>query len=291
MTAALAISHLERRFGGLKAIDDVSLTVNAGEVVAVVGPNGAGKSTLIQLVTGFIRPNAGTVHFKGRDITRAAPESIAALGVSRTFQTSRIFPSLSILESVMMGTQADLIGTRGRAHTFGAVLKELTSVALRLPSYRRTRRELEDKAETVLNLFGDRLWPNRNNPAFSLSYANRRRLEIARALISDPALLLLDEPAAGMNPTETAELTDLIADLHARRPELAIVLVEHKLDVVRRLASRVMVLNQGKTIVEETPEEALSDPRVIEAYLGTRASPETARDMAPEPLRTAAADG
>ncbi|MEM7696327.1 MAG: ABC transporter ATP-binding protein [Pseudomonadota bacterium] len=280
MTAALTLSGIERRFGGLKAIDNVSLTVSAGEVVAIVGPNGAGKSTLIQMVTGFIRPNAGRITFEGRDITRAAPETIAALGVARTFQTSRIFPTLSILESVMMGTQPDLLGLRGHHKRPGAVVKELASVAFRLPAYRARRAALQEKAEGVLKLFGERLWPNRDNPAFSLSYANRRRLEIARALVADPKVLLLDEPAAGMNPTETAELTDLIADLHARRPELAIVLVEHKLDVVRRLAARVMVLNQGSVIVEETPEEALSDPRVIEAYLGTRAAPETAKDLA-----------
>ncbi|MEM8664894.1 MAG: ABC transporter ATP-binding protein [Pseudomonadota bacterium] len=279
MTVALSLENLERRFGGLKAIDDVSLSVDAGEVVAVVGPNGAGKSTLIQMVTGFVRPNAGRISFMGRDITRAAPESIAALGIARTFQTSRIFPTLSIMESVLMGTQPDLLGLRGRARAPGAVLKELASVALRLPSYRRKRAELEEKAEGVLKLFGERLWPNRDNPAFSLSYANRRRLEIARALIADPKVLLLDEPTAGMNPTETAELTELIADLHERRPELAVVLVEHKLDVVRRLSGRVLVLNQGSVIVEETPDEALSDPRVIEAYLGTGATPETARDV------------
>lgn len=278
MSAILVLDNIERRFGGLKAIDGVSLKVDTGEVVAVVGPNGAGKSTLIQVVTGFVRAHAGTVTFKGRDITSAAPETISALGMVRTFQTSRIFPSLSIMESVMMGAQADLIGTRGHARAPGAVMKELVNVALRLPGYRRTRRLLEEKAEGVLKLFGDRLWPNRDNPAFSLSYANRRRLEIARTLIADPAVVLLDEPTAGMNPTETAELTELIADLHASRPELAIVLVEHKLDVVRRLSNRVLVLNQGRTIVEETPEEALSDPRVIEAYLGSRATPQTARD-------------
>jgi branched-chain amino acid transport system ATP-binding protein len=216
----------------------------------------------------------------GRDITRAAPEVISAAGISRTFQTSRVFPALTVFDSVMMGVQSELIGYHrpgGRG-----VLAEIASVTFRLPGYRRRLAALEARAEEVLQLFGERLWPRRDAPAYSLSYANRRRLEIARALVAEPAFLLLDEPTAGMNPTETRELTELIAELHQRRPHLSILLVEHKLDVVRRLAGRVVVMNQGKVIVEETPEEALSDPRVIEAYLGHRAA---------EAADRAAADG
>ena len=271
MATSLRLEGVTHAFGGLKALDDVSLTFREGEINAVVGPNGAGKSTLIQTITGFVRPDAGRVLLGKRNITRAAPETISTAGIGRTFQTSRVFPALSVFDSVMVGVQAELIG--GHAGLAGGgVLGELASVVFRLPAYRARLKALEARAEATLKLFGERLWPNRSHPAFSLSYANRRRLEIARALVAEPDFLLLDEPAAGMNPTETVELTELIAELHNRRPRLSIVLVEHKLDVVRRLAGRVVVMTQGRVIVEKTPDEALSDPRVVEAYLGTRAA-------------------
>jgi len=266
----LRLDHVTRSFGGVTAVNDVSVAFAEGEVNAVVGPNGAGKSTLIQIVTGFVRPDKGSVRLGEREITRSAPEVISAAGVARTFQTSRVFPALTVFDSVMMGAQSELIGYHRPGG--GGVLGEIAAVVLRLPGYRRRLAALEARAEDVLKLFGERLWPKRDDPAYSLSYANRRRLEIARALVCEPDFLLLDEPTAGMNPTETKELTQLIADLHARRPNLSIVLVEHKLDVVRRLAGRVVVMNQGAVVVEETPDEALSDPRVVEAYLGHRAA-------------------
>jgi len=267
----LRLQSLTRHFGGLTATDDVSLEIPQGQLLAVVGPNGAGKSTLIQLITGFLRPDSGHIRFDGHDITGRKPEAIAALGVARTFQTSRVFPGLSVFDSVMVGVQAELLGGGRWPHRRGP-FRELLDVLLHRRAYREQLRSLETRAEQVLQLFGERLWPHRDSPAFGLSYANRRRLEIARALVAEPRLLLLDEPTAGMNPTETAELTELIHQLHADRPDLTIVLVEHKLHVVRRLAHRVVVMNQGAVLVDETPEEALDDPRVIEAYLGKRAA-------------------
>ena len=237
----------------------------------MVGPNGAGKSTLLQMISGVIRPQKGEIWFGDQRITGLKPEAIVALGVARTFQTSRVFPALTVFESVMMGNQAALIGGGRTPKRFGA-LREFGSVLLRLPAYRRRVAELERATEDVLKLFGERLWPRRSDRALSLSYANRRRLEIARALVSNPDVLLLDEPAAGMNPTETGELTELIGELRARHPAMTIVMVEHKLQVVRQLADRCVVMNQGAVIVDAPSAEALEDPKVIEAYLGTRRS-------------------
>lgn len=271
-SGSLSLTNLTRRFGGVVAANAVTFDVARGEFVAVVGPNGAGKSTLLQMISGVIRPQDGIIKLGGREITRLKPEAIAALGLARTFQTSRVFPALPVWDSVMVGTQAGLIGGGRSPKRFGA-LHEMAAVLLRLPAYRHRLAELEAQAEEVMKLFGNRLWPRRAEPAYSLSYANRRRLEIARALVSRPDILLLDEPAAGMNPTETDELTVVIAELRARRPELTIVMVEHKLQVVRRLAARCIVMNLGSVIVDERPEQALQDERVIEAYLGTRKSP------------------
>lgn len=271
MTNVLEIRCVSRRFGGVVAANDINLTIAKGEFVAVVGPNGAGKSTLLQMISGVIRPNEGEIRFAEREITGLKPENIASLGVARTFQTSRVFPSLTIFDSVMTGTQIALIGG-GRAPTRFGVIGELASVLFQLPAYRQRQQELATKAEEVMKLFGDRLWPRREDQAFSLSYANRRRLEIARALVAEPDVLLLDEPAAGMNPTETAELTEVIRELRTRRPDMTIVMVEHKLQVVRELADRTVVMNQGAVIVDGPSVEALEDPLVIEAYLGTRRS-------------------
>ncbi|MGE0797174.1 MAG: ABC transporter ATP-binding protein [Lautropia sp.] len=268
---SLRLQGVNRRFGGVVAADAIDLTIARGEFVAVVGPNGAGKSTLLQMISGVIRPQSGEIWFGDRRITRLRPEAIAALGLARTFQTSRVFPALTVRDSVMMGNQAALIGGGRLPVRFGAAA-EFASVLLRLPAYRRRVAELEAAAEAVIKLFGERLWPRRADRALSLSYANRRRLEIARALVAQPDVLLLDEPAAGMNPTETDELTDLIGELRSRRPAMTIVMVEHKLQVVRRLADRCIVMNQGAVIVDAPAAAALEDPKVIEAYLGTRRS-------------------
>lgn len=268
---ALRLDKVSRRFGGVVAADALDFTIEPGEFLSVVGPNGAGKSTLLQMICGFIRPQEGEIRLGERRIDRLRSETIATLGIARTFQTSRVFPMLTIMDSVMVGTQAGLIGGGRAPRRYGA-LTELASVLLRLPAYRRRAAEAEARAEATMKLFGDRLWPRRFDQAFSLSYANRRRLELARALVAEPDILLLDEPAAGMNPTETDELADVIAELRRQRPGMTIVMVEHKLQVVRRLSERCIVMAQGAVIVDDTPAGALEDPRVIEAYLGTRTS-------------------
>jgi len=276
----LAIAHLTRRFGGLKAVDDVSFSVAAGETIAVVGPNGAGKSTLFQLINGVLRPDRGSIRLDGEELVGREPEAIAALGVGRTFQTSRVFPALSILDSVRIGQTPALIGG-GRHGARRDPFFEIVSALL--PQGRRAERAaLDARVRSVLELFGDRLWPRRADRADSLSYANRRRLEIARALVAEPTLLLLDEPTAGMNPTETQELAGVIATIAQERPEMSVVLVEHKLDVVRNLASRVVVMDNGGVLVEGPPHEVLADMRVVEAYLGKRGAEEArARGLAP----------
>lgn len=263
---ALSVNRASRTFGGLRALDEFSLCLVPGETVALVGPNGAGKSTVLQLISGVDRLDRGTISIDGVRAEGLPPERISRLGVGRSFQTSRVFPALTVWESVMVGTQSALLRT-----TNGQLLDPLSEsigALLRLPFWRRRVAEQEAAAEAALKLFGDRLWPRRDQPAFSLSYANRRRLEIARLLSANPRYLLLDEPSAGMNPTETDELTKLIVDLRTTHPNLGILVIEHKLSMVRRIADRVIVLNQGKVLVEDRPDHALDHPEVVEAYLG-----------------------
>jgi ABC-type branched-subunit amino acid transport system ATPase component len=267
IAAGLEIDGLAVQFRGLKAIDNLRLAVRPGEFVSIVGPNGAGKSTLVQAITGFVRPSAGRVLFNGRRIDGLAPEAIAASGIARTFQTSRVFPALSVGESVLVGTQRALIGGGRHARRFGALTEPLAALA-GFPAYRAAERAARARAEAVMRRFGDRLWPRREQPAHSLSYANRRRLDIARALVADPDLLLLDEPTAGMNPTESHELADMLLQLHVDFPAMAIVMIEHKLDVVRRLSRRAIVMGHGSAIVDDTPEAAFAHPEVAAAYLG-----------------------
>ena len=268
--AGLEVDHVNVHFGGLKAIDGVTFRVRPGEFIGIVGPNGAGKSTLIQTITGFVRPSAGRILFNGERLGGLSPEIVAARGVARTFQTSRVFPALSIEDSVLVGTQRTLIGGGRTPRRFGALLEPLAALA-GLPAYRRAEREARVRAEETMRLFGDRLWPRRASPAHSLSYANRRRLDIARALASRPDLLLLDEPTAGMNPTESHELADLLIELRRSFPAMSIVMVEHKLDIVRRLAERTIVMGHGKVIVDDTPDRAFAHPDVTTAYLGRSA--------------------
>ena len=275
----LITSGLSKHFGGVTAIDSLHLAVAPGELVAVVGPNGAGKSTLFQLISGVIRADSGSVRLGEHELVGQPPEAIAALGVGRTFQTSRVFPALSVWDSVRVGQTVSLTrgtGTRRQRNPIG----EIALALVRPRSFTDRERALDAQAEATLQLFGERLWPRRHDRADSLSYANRRRLEIARALVDKPTLLLLDEPTAGMNPTETAELADLVARLHEERPDMSVILVEHKLDVVRNLASRVVVLDRGQKLVEGSADLVLSDHRVIEAYLG-RAGP-SRTDARPE---------
>jgi branched-chain amino acid transport system permease protein len=252
----LEIKDLTVRFGGLVALRSVSLSVPAHRIVAVIGPNGSGKSTLFNAITGLAPTDGGTVRFAGADILRLPPHRILERGIARTFQNIRLFPNLSVLENLMVGMHARL-----KTGTVGAVL--------RLPPTRREEAEARERALEILGVFGNRLLPRLDHPTASLSYANRRRTEIARALASGPKLLLLDEPAAGMNPAETLELVDQIKSL--ARLGLSIVLIEHKLDVVANLADNVIVLDHGEKIAEGTADAVRRDDEVIRAYLGRTA--------------------
>ncbi|HEY1795455.1 MAG TPA: branched-chain amino acid ABC transporter ATP-binding protein/permease [Stellaceae bacterium] len=253
----LDIANLTVRFGGLVALRSVSLDVPAHGVIAVIGPNGSGKSTLFNAVTGLVSADEGKVRFNDRDITRLPPHAVLDHGIARTFQNLRLFPSLTVMENVMVGMHARL-----RTGPFGALA--------RLPGTRHEEEEARARAIEILQIFGNRLIPRIDHVVSSLSYANRRRVEIARAIASNPKLLLLDEPTAGMNPAETLELAEQIKSLNQR--SLSIVLIEHKLDVVVNLAERVVVLDHGEKIAEGTPDVVRRDEEVIRAYLGRSAA-------------------
>jgi branched-chain amino acid transport system permease protein len=253
----LEVSDLTVRFGGLVALRSIELSVPAQTVVAVIGPNGSGKSTLFNVVTGVVPAGSGRIRFAGEEIGRLQPHSILQRGVARTFQNIRLFPNLTVLENVMIGMHARL-----DTGPVGALL--------RLPANRREEAAARKHAREILALFGNRLLPRADHLAASLSYANRRRTEIARALATQPKLLLLDEPTAGMNPAETLELADQIHSLN--RHGLTILLIEHKLDVVAMLADHVIVLDHGEKIAEGSPEAVRRDKEVIRAYLGRSAA-------------------
>lgn len=273
----LVVRNVSRHFKGVTAVGDVSLVLSPGETLALVGPNGAGKSTLIQMITGVERVSSGHIFLNGRRIDRLPPERIARLGVGRSFQTSRVFPAMSVWDSVMLGTQARLL-SNGPGKMMTGTAHEVLAILFNTAGWRRRVERQERVAREALQLFGDRLWPSKDQPAFSLSYANRRRLEIARVLAGQPDFVLLDEPAAGMNPTETQELTSLLLALRQRRPELGILVVEHKLSLVRRVADRVIVLNQGQVLAQGDPAHALDNPDVVEAYLGRERRRPTSSD-------------
>jgi len=255
----LELRGVSKVFGGLQVLEDLDLTVLDGEIVSVIGPNGAGKTTLFNVITGVYPPDSGDILLDGKSIVGLAPHRIARRGVSRTFQTLRLFLNMTVKENVMAAAYG---------HTRAGTLRSI----LRTPGMRREEREINRLAEECLAFFGQRLVGYRwHQPAYSLSYANRRRLEIARATAAKPRILLLDEPAAGMNPVETHEMTELIARL---REEVGytILVIEHDMHVVEGISDRVVALDYGVKIAEGTFDQVATDPRVVEAYLGASAT-------------------
>jgi branched-chain amino acid transport system ATP-binding protein len=256
---ALDLRGISLAFGGLKVVSELDVHVEQGEVVSVIGPNGAGKTTLFNLITGIYRPDSGEILLGDRNLVGLEPHQITRLGIARTFQTLRLFLNMSVRENVMAAAYG-----RTKAGVFRSML--------RTPGMRREEDEIRQSAEEALSFFGERLKGYRwDQPAYSLSYANRRRLEIARAMATGAKMLLLDEPAAGMNPVETHEITELIARLRDEAG-YTILVIEHDMHVVEGISNRVVALDHGVKIVEGSFEQVATDPKVVEAYLGTKAA-------------------
>jgi len=244
--------HLTMVFGGLIAVDDFSLNLKEGELLGLIGPNGAGKTTVFNMITGTLKPTQGKIFFQGKEITGLSPNAIAQRGIARTFQNIRLFQELPVIENVMISYHGRL-----RSSFMGAVL--------RTPLYLREEREMRDGSMGLL--YRVQLADLANERAGALSYGQQRRLEIARALATHPKLLLLDEPAAGMNPQETQELIEFILKLK-KDFDLTILLIEHDMRVVMGICQRIKVLDYGATLAEGTPREIQNNPKVIAAYLG-----------------------
>lgn len=261
--ALLETRKLNKTFGGVRAIQDVDFAIEEGEIVSIIGPNGAGKTSFFNVVSGIFAPDGGQVVFDGMNISGQIPSKITRAGIARTFQNVRLFPNLTVLENCMVGQHC-----RTKSGVFSAIL--------RTPKFKQEEQMIEEKAKDVLSFFGSRLVGYRfDQPAFVLSYANRRRLEIARAMATEPRILLLDEPTAGMNPKETVELTELIGRLRSERG-LTIVMIEHDMKVVQGVSDRVIVLDHGVKIAEGHYDEVSTNEDVIEAYLGRPAEREEA---------------
>jgi ABC-type branched-subunit amino acid transport system ATPase component len=252
----LSVQHLTKNFGGLTALDKFDLHVEQGEIVGIIGPNGSGKTTFFNVLTGMLKADAGEVFFNGhsQNLLTLKTHEVIGLGIARTFQNQRPFNNLSVLENLMVG---------GHCRTRGGIISAL----LNLPGARKDRHRLKEHARDVMTLFGDRLRSREDNPAWTLSYANRRRLEIARALTSEAKLLLIDEPTAGMNPAESLQLLDTIKEINQKN--ISVLVIEHDMNFISKLCHRVIALDYGQKIVEGTYSEVRNHPKVIEAYLGS----------------------
>jgi ABC-type branched-subunit amino acid transport system ATPase component len=258
MTVILEIDGVHKRFGGLSALAGLDLELHEGEILSVIGPNGAGKSTLFNVITGLYAPDQGDIRFRGESIVGLLPHQVTKIGIARTFQNVHLFPNMTVLENAMVGQHV-----RTRSGVIGSILH--------LPRTRREEERIRERARHALGFFGSRLAGYRQDqPAFSLSYANRRRLEMARAIATEPSIIMLDEPTAGMNPRETLELRDHIVRM---RDELGltVLVIEHDMRVVKGVSDRVIACDYGQKIAEGTYDEVAHDEHVIEAYLGTKA--------------------
>lgn len=250
--AALEVTKLGISFGGLRAVDDLSMNIEKGSLVGLIGPNGAGKTTVFNMLTGVYRPTDGGIRLDGENLVGKKPFEINRLGVARTFQNIRLFPTQSVLDNVMVGLN-------------GQVSYSLAESLLHVGSYRKKEREMTERSMDILKVFD--LDKEAYTKASNLPYGKQRKLEIARALATNPKLLLLDEPAAGMNPNETGELMDTIR-LVRKKYDVTILLIEHDMKLVQGICEYLYVLNFGSLLAEGTPEQVLNDPAVIKAYLG-----------------------